>query len=108
MLQISAGLGDHIFVGDAFMAVVFDLLDESAYSSDRFGRREKNIGIEENTHWLWGRERRVVLEPSGQRGLGVIEFGDSLGRVYLDGHSDCRAKEYSLRRGFSDEVVLGA
>ena len=108
MFQISAGLGDHIFVGDAFMAVVLDLLDESAYSSDRFGRGEKNIGIEENTHWLWGREGWVFLEPSGQLGLGLVELGDSLVRVYLDGHSDCRAKEYSLRRGFSDEVVLGA
>ena len=108
MFQISAGLGDHIFVGDAFMAVVLDLLDESAYSSDRFGCREKNIGIEENTHWLWGREGWVFLEPSGHLGLGVIEFGDSLVRVYLDGHSDCRTKEDALWRGFSDEVVLGA
>ncbi len=90
------------------MAERLDLLDEAAYSSGRFSCGEKNIGVEENAHRLRGREGWVFLEPSGQLGLGFIEFGDSLVRVYLDGHSDGRAKEDSLRRCFSDEVVLGA
>ena len=107
LFQISPGLGDHIFIGDAFMAASLDFLDESADGSGGFGRGEKDIGVEENTHRLRTGEGWVFLKPSGQIGLGLIEFGDALVCVNLDGHGDCRAKEYPLWRGFSDEVVLG-
>jgi hypothetical protein len=89
------------------MAVHMDFLDESADGSSGFGRREKDIGIEENTHRLWGREGLVFLEPSGQLGLRLVELGDSLLGVNLNGHGDRRTEENALRRSFGDQVVLG-
>ncbi len=105
LFQIPAGLGDHIFISDAFMAVDLDFLDESADGSYGFGRREKDIGIEENAHWLRGLKGRLGFEPVGQLGLGLVELGDSLDRINFDGHGNSRTQENTFRRGFSNEVV---
>ena len=47
LFQIPAGLGDHILIRDAFMPADLDFLDESADGSGGFGRREKDIRVEE-------------------------------------------------------------
>jgi hypothetical protein len=42
-----------------------DFFDESADGSGGFARREKDVGVEENTHRLRGREGWVCFEPVG-------------------------------------------